>query len=135
MDLTRFQAHDIKSLSKLKSLINGKKYYIIDVRTKEEFCSGHVCNAIHLETPLPPLKDIDIQRLSKKLNQLKIGKNDLIIVYCKLGKRAGLAKQILKYIGYKNIYSLGGVTCEPLKSLVDGKIKDEIIQICYCNVK
>jgi len=46
----------------------------------------------------------------------KVPKNKLIMVYCKKGVRAGLAKNILRMLGYRNVISLGGVDTEPLRS-------------------
>lgn len=131
MDLQKYQAHDVKTLSHLEKILESKPF-ILDVRTKNEYCSGHVCSSINLETPLPPLNQNMVNKLHNELNKLKINKDSLILVYCKIGKRAGFTKYILNNLGYKNVLSIGGVNCEPLKSLIDGTKKSKYISICYC---
>lgn len=70
----------------------------IDVRTTEEFDSGHLKNAIH----------IPYQEISKKIAAVTKDKNADIRVYCKVGGRAGIAKKALEKIGYKNVTNSGG---------------------------
>ena len=93
---------------------------LLDIRTKEEYCKGHIPGAILIETPLPPLTSQKKTTLKRKLSRFvevyRISKNRPIIVYCKKGIRAGEAKKILLSLGYTNIMSLGGVETEPLKS-------------------
>ena len=72
-----------------------KDYIIIDVRTKEEYESGHIKGAINI-----PVDDI---------NSIDIDKNKRIIVYCKSGKRSNNAANILLNKGYKYIYDMGGI--------------------------
>ena len=71
---------------------NGAK--IIDVRTEEEYNSGHIEDAINV-----PLDN---------LNSLELDKTDEIIVYCQTGKRSKQAANILLAKGYK-VYDLGGI--------------------------
>jgi rhodanese-related sulfurtransferase len=73
-----------------------KKAVIIDVRTKEEYNSGHVKNAVNV-----PLDNI--AAVTQKLKP-----EDYIIVCCKSGARSAMAKNILKSKGYKNIVNGGG---------------------------
>ena len=113
------------------------KDVILDIRTNEEFCSnsGHVCGAILVETPKPPLKKSDIDTLKKKLvvvlNKENVCKFCHIAVYCKKGIRAGKAVELLKIMGYKNVELLGGVEINPLKNYIKkGKYK-----MCKCQRK
>ncbi len=72
-----------------------KDYIIIDVRTKEEYESGHIKGAINI--PVDAINSIDIDKTKK------------IIVYCKSGKRSNNAANILLNKGYKYIYDMGGI--------------------------
>ena len=72
-----------------------KDYIIIDVRTKEEYESGHIKGAINI--PVDDINSIDIDKTKK------------IIVYCKSGKRSNNAANILLNKGYKYIYDMGGI--------------------------
>ena len=71
---------------------------VIDVRTTQEFAQGHLPNALNI--PHNQIKQgIKINKVKPKTE---------IVVYCKSGFRAGLAKKILAKAGYKNVYNAGG---------------------------
>ena len=71
---------------------------IIDVRSKEEFDSGHIPNAMN----------IDYTEISARLSELEPYKNHKIVVYCKSGVRARLAQSILMEAGFSEVYHLTG---------------------------
>ena len=98
---------------------------LLDIRTRKEFCQGHLCNAWNIETPLPPLSKYSEQRLYEKLARKLVvfDKHVPIIIYCKKGIRARIAKEMLQRQGFKNVLILGGVNIEPLKSIMEGKAK------------
>lgn len=92
---------------------------ILDIRSKQEFLKGHICGANHIETPLPPLSDQQLNTLYTTLFNLNIKKDTPIMVYCKKGIRSKLATDMLRDIGFKNVIDLGGVTKQPLKDIYD----------------
>lgn len=112
------------------ALLN-KGALLLDIRSMDEFCSGHIKGAILIETPVPPLDEKLISNLRLKIDDfLKNNvpnKNTNIVVYCRKGIRAGYAKKIIQDLGYKNVISWGGVVEQPLKDLFDTKLN-----ICYC---
>lgn len=73
------------------------KYFIVDVRTEGEFKEGHVPNAVNM-----PLSD-----LTQFIEELK-RTNKPILVYCRSGKRAWQAEQIMIDSGVTNVYHLDG---------------------------
>lgn len=78
-----------------KMIDSGEIDHIIDVRTNMEWNIGHHPKAIHIPR----------HKLSKKkLNEEKINKNDVILVYCNTGQRARLATEQLVKIGYEAYY-------------------------------
>ena len=81
------------------SLINDVYSVIIDVRTKEEWDSGHIEGATHI-----PLKN-----LSNKIDEFTKDYNEEILLYCRSGNRSGKAKKLLDEIGYTNTKNLGGI--------------------------
>ena len=83
-----------------KDYSSRKDHFLIDVRTKEEYESHHLENAINI-----PVDDIN-----RILDDKNINKNSIIIVYCKSGVRSNNAAVALQALGYKNIYDLGSVT-------------------------
>ena len=74
-------------------------YIIIDARTKEEFAEGHIENAI-----LIPEYEI-ANRAEKELPD----KEQLILVYCRSGRRSKIASEELVKLGYTNVKEFGGI--------------------------
>lgn len=108
-----------------------KHNVILDVRTKKEYCSGHLCNSINIPTPLPPFTEKTKKKLFNDLKKFvikyKLPPKIPIIIYCKKGIRAEQAKIFLKQLGMKKVRNIGGVEIQPLKSTIE---KYNII--CYC---
>ena len=73
----------------------------LDVRTPEEFSSGHYPNAIN--HPVELLMD------GKFPDESLVPKDADIRVYCQSGGRAGVAKQILDGAGYEDVENMGGL--------------------------
>ena len=82
--------------------INNKNYLFVDVRSEEEYNSGHIEAAIH----------IPVTEIGDRLNELP--EDRPIIVYCNGSScaRSGRAATILLDNGFKEIYDLvgGGIT-------------------------
>jgi len=78
---------------------------VLDVRTREEFCEGHLCGAWHVNTNLPPVDTQAYHRLFRKLRHKLASYPEAspIIIYCKKGIRAKVAKEILEMLGYRNV--------------------------------
>ncbi len=74
-------------------------YIIIDARTIEEFSEGHIEGAI-----LIPEYEIS-QRAEKELPD----KEQLILVYCRSGRRSKIAARALADLGYTNVREFGGI--------------------------
>ncbi len=70
----------------------------IDVRTPEEFNKGHLKDAINI-TP---------ETLAEKISSVAPDKNSEIHLYCRSGRRAENARQILVDLGYTNVSNQGG---------------------------
>ena len=74
-------------------------YVIVDARTEEEYNEGHIEGAI-----LIPEYEIG-ERAPKELPQ----KDQLILVYCRSGRRSKIASQALADLGYTNVKEFGGI--------------------------
>jgi rhodanese-related sulfurtransferase len=72
-------------------------HLLLDVRTPEEFASGHIPGAVN----------ISVDALASRLSELPT--NQPIVVYCRSGNRSVTASQILAEAGYTSIYDLGGI--------------------------
>lgn len=76
---------------------SGAEHLLIDVRTPEEFASGHIEGAVN----------IPVDALAGRLSEVPAGQP--IVVYCRTGNRSATASQILADAGYTDIYDLGGL--------------------------
>lgn len=70
---------------------------VIDVRSPEEFRSGHVPDAINL--PLGELRESLPRRVKDK--------NQVLLLHCLSGGRSGIARGQLRRLGYPNVFNLG----------------------------
>jgi rhodanese-related sulfurtransferase len=82
-----------KQQSELDKIVNENNYVIVDVRTKDEYDTGHVKDSLNI-----PVDSID--------QNVELDKNKTIIVSCRSGRRSATAKQKLENLGYK-VYDLG----------------------------
>ncbi|MBQ5662577.1 MAG: rhodanese-like domain-containing protein [Clostridia bacterium] len=74
-------------------------YIILDVRRPDEYAAGHIPNAINV--PNESIGTSEIPELPDK--------NQLIMVYCRSGRRSKEASEKLVKLGYTNIVEFGGI--------------------------
>ena len=74
-------------------------YIILDVREQEEYDAGHIPGAI-----LIPYTQIE-----EKAKGMLPDKGQLILVYCRSGRRSKIAAEALVELGYTNIKEFGGI--------------------------
>ena len=84
-------------------------YIILDVRTQEEYEASHIPGAICI--PNETIGTDDIPELPDK--------DQLILVYCRSGRRSKLAAQSLADLGYSNIREFGGILDWPYEVVQD----------------
>ena len=91
-----------------KTIMDTERVYvIIDARTEEEFAEGHIENAI-----LIPEYEI-AERAEKELPD----KEQLILVYCRSGRRSKIASEELVNLGYTNVKEFGGIIDWPYETV------------------
>ena len=78
---------------------NEENYVILDVRTLEEYNSGHIENAILIPN----------DEIKQKAETILKDKNQLILIYCRSGRRSSSAAKTLSKLGYKNVNNFGGI--------------------------
>ena len=76
----------------------GTAPLILDVRTPDEYSAGHVPGAV-----LIPHSEV-----AERINELPANKQSEIVVYCRSGKRAGMAEEALAAAGYSGLRHLDG---------------------------
>jgi rhodanese-related sulfurtransferase len=72
-------------------------HQLIDVRTPEEFASGHLPNAIN----------IPLQEMSARLDE--VAQDEPVVLYCRSGNRSNQAAQLLGAQGFSQVLDLGGI--------------------------
>ena len=82
-----------------KNIMSTQKAIVVDVRSLEEYNEGHIPNAISV-----PLETIENEAETKLKN-----KDDLILVYCRSGRRSREAALRLIEKGYTNVIDFGGI--------------------------
>ena len=73
------------------------EFIVIDVRTLEEFESGHIEDSSNIEWQ-------EISSIADNIN-----KDQKIYLYCRSGRRSQNATNILIDLGYKDVTNLGGI--------------------------
>ena len=93
-------SYDQISGAEAKALMDSESgYIIIDARTQEEYDEGHISGAI-----LIPEYEI-ADRAEKELPDT----DQLILVYCRSGRRSKIAAEELVKLGYTNVKEFGGI--------------------------
>ena len=98
MNITAAQAKEIMD--------SGEGYLILDTRTQEEYDEGHIPGAI-----LIPYDEI-----TQKAEAVLTDKDQMILVYCRSGRRSKLAAEDLVKLGYTNIKEFGGIIDWPYET-------------------
>ena len=80
-------------------MVQETDYIILDVRRPDEFAEGHIPNAINV--PNETIGTAEIPELPDR--------EQLIMVYCRSGRRSKEASEKLVKLGYTNIVEFGGI--------------------------
>mgnify|MGYP003472648714 FL=1 len=88
------------SQEEAKALMESETdYVILDVRTEEEFAEGYIAGAILIPD----------YAIKEKAESMLPDKDQLILVYCRSGRRSKLAASELVTLGYTNVKEFGGI--------------------------
>ena len=83
----------------VKIMKDEKNYIILDARRPDEYDKGHIPGAINV--PNEEIGAAEIPELPDK--------SQLILVYCRSGRRSKEASEKLVKLGYTNIVEFGGI--------------------------
>ena len=70
--------------------------FVLDVRTPQEYAEGHVPGAVN----------VPYDQLASRLADIPKDKD--VVLYCKSGRRAGIAAEVLAGQGYERLQHLEG---------------------------
>ncbi len=89
-----------------KNLLESKGGLLLDVRTPEEVAEGTIEGS----------KNIDFYKPTFKEEISKLDKNSPVFVFCRSGGRSGKTMNMMKDLGFKEVYNLkGGYSAWPYK--------------------
>ena len=80
---------------------------ILDVRTQEEYDSGHIKGAVLL--PVDAITEGSAQEVIP-------AKDTQVLVYCRSGNRSVTASKALAQLGYTEVYEFGGINTWPYET-------------------
>ncbi|MGK7944254.1 MAG: rhodanese-like domain-containing protein [Microcystaceae cyanobacterium] len=70
---------------------------VIDVRTPEEFAGGHLDGALN----------IPYDEIAQRISEITEERDRMIVLYCRSGRRASVAEEILRSNGFTNVLNAG----------------------------
>jgi rhodanese-related sulfurtransferase/membrane-associated phospholipid phosphatase len=77
-----------------------RRVVYVDVRTPGEWAQGRVQGAIH----------IPYTELAQRIDELESYRDADIVLYCRTGRRSGIAEQIMTQAGFQRLHNGGGLT-------------------------
>ncbi|MBW6517220.1 MAG: rhodanese-like domain-containing protein [ANME-2 cluster archaeon] len=84
------------SVAQAKAMIDGGEYFLLDVRTQEEYDAGHIDSPV-----LIPYDELE--------NRLDEVPADMpVLIYCRTARRSAIAAQVLVDNGYTEVYNMAG---------------------------
>ena len=98
-DVTSHGYREIGVDEAMRIMEKEEGYIILDVRTPEEFSEKHIPGAINV-----PNENIG----TDNIRELPV-KDQLILVYCRSGRRSKEAAKKLVLLGYTNVVEFGGI--------------------------
>lgn len=94
-------------------------HVIVDVRRADEYAQGHIPGAILI--PNEEIGTVEPEELPDK--------KQIILVYCRTGRRSKEASQKLADMGYRNVYEFGGIEDWTGDIVTDDEPDEEIEQV------
>ena len=87
----------------MKIMEEESGFLIVDVRRPDEFAEGHIEGAINVPN----------EEIADEMPEELPDKDQLLLIYCRTGRRSKEASEKLAKIGYTNIYEIGGINTWP----------------------
>ena len=98
------------SAEEAHEMMTSQEVVVVDVRTREEYESGHIENAV-----LVPNESI-----GGEMPEALPDKEATLLIYCRSGRRSKDAAQKLLALGYQSVYDFGGVIDWPYELVKEG---------------
>ena len=85
-----------KSSCNVSGAASSANIFLLDVRSAEEYSAGRVEGSVN----------IPHTKIAASADRLPADRNQQINIYCRSGRRAGIAIETLQKLGYKNLHNL-----------------------------
>lgn len=82
-----------------KQMMDENEVTILDVRTAQEYAEGYIPNAVNLPN----------EEIGKEPPELLPEQDEILLVYCRSGRRSKEAADKLVAMGYTQVYDFGGI--------------------------
>lgn len=79
--------------------LGGEDVYWIDVRSASEYADGHVAGAVN----------IPHTEIAARIGEVTADKDATLYLYCRSGRRSGVALNALREAGYDGAVNVGGL--------------------------
>lgn len=109
-DMTGKATYHKISAEEAYEMMASQEVVVVDVRTREEYDSGHIENAV-----LVPNESI-----GSEMPEALPDKEATLLIYCRSGRRSKQAAEKLLKLGYQNVYDFGGVIDWPYELVKEG---------------
>jgi|SRR5690606_2007508 len=90
--------YKVLEVAQFEQAISENTVTLIDVRTPEEYQSGHIKSA----------QNVNIQSSDFKAQMKRFDREKPVYIYCRSGARSAKAGKILEEMGFKEVYDLKG---------------------------
>ncbi len=80
----------------IEQLIKNTDTIIVDVRTRREFMGGNAAGSVN----------IPLQEIQSRVDEFRRMKGSIVLC-CASGNRSGMAAQLLRQLGFENVYNAG----------------------------
>ena len=80
-------------------MLSSHNYIFIDVRTQQEYDTGHIPNSTH----------ISVESLESRIDEIEKFREKKIVVYCRSGNRSSKGTKILNKYGFEAVNLSGGM--------------------------
>lgn len=97
---------NITALDAKEIMDSETDHVILDVRTEEEYAEGHIPGAVLIP---------DYEIATRAEEELP-DKDQMLLVYCRSGRRSKIAAEALVGLGYTNVYEFGGIIDWPYET-------------------
>jgi phage shock protein E len=86
------------ALSAAIAALQSPNSVLIDVRSAEEFAAGAITGA----------QQVGHEEIADRISAIAPAKDTPIVLYCRSGRRASVAEESLRAMGYSNLINAGG---------------------------